>query len=69
MAGIMRRGAAEAKALLNGRCLLHGGPSTGVPRGNKDALKHGHYTGAAIAHRREIAILLHKMNALARDFD
>jgi hypothetical protein len=28
--------------------------SPGVPKGNKNALKHGHYTAEAIASRREI---------------
>jgi hypothetical protein len=49
MAGIMRRGAAEAKALPNGRCRMHGGPSTGAPRGNKNALKHGLLHGPTVS--------------------
>jgi len=53
----------------NGRCRMHGGPSPGAPRGNKYALKHGRYTAEAIANRREIATLLRKMNALARNCD
>jgi len=36
--------------------------SPGAPRGNKNALKHGHYTAEAIANRRKIATLLRKMN-------
>jgi len=31
---------------------MHGGPSPGAPRGNKNALKHGRYTAEAIAERR-----------------
>lgn len=30
-------------AMPNGRCKLHGGKSTGAPKGNKNALKHGAY--------------------------
>ena len=40
-----------------------------APKGNKNALKHGRYTAEAIANRREIATLLRKMNALARNCD
>ncbi|WP_420854353.1 HGGxSTG domain-containing protein [Sphingomicrobium nitratireducens] len=25
----------------NGRCYLHGGPSSGAPKGNRNALRHG----------------------------
>jgi hypothetical protein len=33
--------------------------------GNKNALKHGHYTAEAIAQRREISALLRAIKALA----
>ena len=46
---------------------MHGGPSPGAPKGNKNALKHGRYTARAIAQRREIAELLRAMKAFARD--
>ena len=49
----------------NGRCRLHGGPSPGAPKGNRNALKHGRYTGRAIASRREVAALIRTMRALA----
>jgi uncharacterized protein YjcR len=49
----------------NGRCRLHGGKSTGAPKGNKNALKHGRYAAEAIARRREIAGLLRAMKAFA----
>ena len=58
----------RSPAMPNGRCRMHRGPSPGAPRGNKYALKHGRYTAEAIANRREIATLLRKMNALARDY-
>src|SRR5262245_2904656 len=36
-------------------------------KGNKNAFKHGRYSAEAIARRREIAALLRKMRALARE--
>src|SRR5256885_1152446 len=51
----------------NGRCRMHGGPSPGAPKGNKNALKHGLYTAEAIARRREISALMRAMKALARN--
>lgn len=38
------------KAMKNGRCFMHGGKSTGAPKGNRNAWKHGRYSqfGAAI---------------------
>ena len=45
---------------------MHGGKSTGAPKGNKNASKHGRYTADAITRRREIAALLQTMRALAR---
>jgi hypothetical protein len=44
--------------MKNGRCRMHGGPSPGAPKGNRNALKHGRYTVEAIARRREIAALI-----------
>jgi hypothetical protein len=44
--------------MMNGRCRLHGGKSTGPPLGNTNALKHGYYTAQAIAYRRRINELL-----------
>jgi hypothetical protein len=41
--------------------------STGAPRGNKNALKHGHYTAEAIASRREIANMLREARALVKE--
>jgi hypothetical protein len=51
----------------NGRCRLHGGPSPGAPKGNKNALKHGHYTAEALANRREVGALVRAMKRLALD--
>jgi hypothetical protein len=43
---------------------MHGGPSPGAPKGNRNAFKHGRYTAAAIARRREIAALIRVARAL-----
>ena len=48
----------RSPAMPNGRCRMHGGMSPGAPKGNKNALKHGHYTAKAIARRHEIAKVL-----------
>ena len=41
----------QAPAMPNGRCRMHGGKSTGAPRGNKNAWKHGAYSATARAER------------------
>ena len=46
------------------RCRMHGGAAgSGVPVGNKNAFRHGHYSAEAIARRRELSELIR----LARD--
>jgi glucans biosynthesis protein len=46
------------------RCRMHGGaPGSGVPIGNKNALRHGRYTAEAIANRRVLSALIR----IARD--
>jgi hypothetical protein len=54
-----RRGTAcGSPAMLNGRCRLHGGLSTGpktaegIERIRRAKTKHGHYSAAAIAERK-----------------
>jgi len=38
---------------------MHGGADGGgAPEGNRNTLKHGHYTAEAIAQRREVAALI-----------
>jgi hypothetical protein len=55
----------QSPAKANGRCRMHGGPSPGAPRGNRNAFKHGRYTAEAISNRRRLAAMLSTMNALA----
>jgi hypothetical protein len=41
------------------RCRMHGGAAgSGAPVGNKNALRHGHYTAEAIAEKRSLAELI-----------
>ena len=41
------------------RCRLHGGaPGSGAPKGNKNALKTGLYTKAAIEDRKQLSQLI-----------
>lgn len=43
------------------RCRMHGGAAgSGAPKGNQNALKHGRYSGAAIAFRREMRGVLNE---------
>jgi hypothetical protein len=46
---------------------MHGGKATGAPLGNANARKHGRYTAAAIAERRELAALLREMRGLTEE--
>ena len=57
----------RSPAMPNGRYRMHGGMSPGAPKGNKNALKHGHYTAEAIARRREIANMLREARALVKE--
>lgn len=41
----------------NGRCRIHGGLSTGAPKGNRNAWKHGMYS----AERRQMRALAQAM--------
>lgn len=45
-------------AMPNGRCRMHGGKSTGAPKGNMNALKHGRYTREAIEARKRMREIL-----------
>jgi hypothetical protein len=63
-----RRGTpCQSPAMTNGRCRMHGGPSPGAPKGNKDAYKHDRYTAEAIARRREVWALIRAARNLLGD--
>ena len=53
--------------MANGRCRMHGGTSSGAPRGNGNALKHGRYGTAATTERRELAALIRTMRKLVAE--
>jgi hypothetical protein len=56
-----RSGGACRSPAVNGRqrCRMHGGaPGSGAPKANRNARKHGLFTGDAIAERRQIRALL-----------
>ncbi|WP_280528843.1 hypothetical protein [Bosea sp. ANAM02] len=55
----------QSPAMPNGRCRLHGGVNPGAPKGNRNALKHGRYTAAAIANRRMLSALISQMRETA----
>ena len=57
----------QSPAMANGRCRMHGGPSPGAPKGNRNAFKHGQYTAKALDDRRKIAALLRAMRELAKE--
>ena len=48
----------KAPAMKNGRCRMHGGKSTGPPKGTQNALKQGFYTRKAITGRRYVRQLI-----------
>jgi len=50
------------------RCRMHGGAEgSGAPRGNKNALKHGHYTREALAERQQFRILIRQSRKFISD--
>ncbi len=54
----------QQPAMANGRCRLHGGKSTGPPKNNQNALKHGFYTKDAIEQRKYIRQLFKRSREL-----
>jgi hypothetical protein len=62
--------ACQQPAMPNGRCRLHGGKSPGAPRGERNGnYRHGLRTIAAIAARREAAVVRQALRHLLRDID
>ena len=54
----------------NRRCRMHGGaPGSGAPRGNRNAQRHGLFTGDAIAERRQIQALLGEARRLLQEME
>jgi hypothetical protein len=48
---------------------MHGGSSPGAPEGNRNALKHGHYTAASRAEMRRVRALIRGARALAEEVE
>jgi hypothetical protein len=46
---------------------MHGRHSPGAPTGNRNAFKHGHQTGEAIANQRQLSAMFATMKALAAE--
>jgi hypothetical protein len=62
-----RRGTLCRSPAVKGRarCRMHGGaPGSGAPVGNRNALRHGRYTAAALAERRQLTELLRQAREL-----
>lgn len=57
----------QAPAMENGRCRMHGGKSTGPPKGTQNALKHGFYTRTAIAERKRLSRLIRDFRAFLNE--
>lgn len=56
-------------AMPNGRCEFHGGKSTGPKDLTKWHLKHGRFSKAAIAERKQFAALLCEVRESLRAMD
>ena len=52
-------------AMPNGRCRLHGGKSTGAPKGNQNAFKHGMRSRAYTEQRKALMKLLREFRKAA----
>ena len=49
---------------------MHGGAKgSGAPSGNRNALKHGAYTGEALRERTELRLLIQECEELLRSLD
>jgi hypothetical protein len=52
------------------RCRMHGGAAgSGAPRGNRNALKGGLYTKAAMEQRKQIQLFLRQANKLVHEIN
>ena len=62
-------GMCRQPAMPNGRCKMHGGKSTGAPKGNQNAVKHGGYTKEAKAERKALQKLIRDADILVSKID
>jgi uncharacterized protein YjcR len=47
---------------------MHGGASTGAPKGNKNAFKHGRYSAEAADQRRAVRELIRASNRQMKEY-
>jgi hypothetical protein len=68
-AKIRSGGACRAPAMRGKkRCRMHGGaPGSGAPRENRNARKHGLFTGDAVAERKQVRALLGEARKLLEE--
>lgn len=48
----------QSPAMKNGRCRMHGGMSTGAPKGNQNAYKHGDYSADTLKFNQKMKEML-----------
>jgi len=58
----------QAPAMANGRCRMHGGKSTGAPKGNKNALKHGMHTKEALMEKKVVREVIKQAQETLKQF-
>lgn len=46
--------------MANGRCRMHGGTSTGAPKGNRNAWKHGAYSARTISALKLVGAMVER---------
>jgi hypothetical protein len=61
-------GSCNSPAMPNGRCRMHGGASTGAPKGVRNGMyRHGRYTAEAAENRRKLNAWIRTMREDAQD--
>ncbi len=60
-------GCCQSPAMPNGRCRMHGGKSTGAPKGNRNAHKHGFYSKENKEILANIKMLVSESKQLSRN--
>ena len=60
-------GPCAQRAMPNGKCYYHGGASTGAPKGNQNARKHGIYSTALLEHEHQEYEDALQLKSLAED--
>jgi len=66
-----RSGAPCASPAVAGaeRCRMHGGKGSGAPQGNRNALKHGLYTGTMLKLEKRTRGLLREARQVLREIE